>query len=67
MATEAELAARIESLEAALATGVLTVRHGMTETTFRSEEEIRRIILHLQHQISAPPRVRYVMQTTKGL
>jgi hypothetical protein len=75
MADDAAL--RLAALKAAKASGVLTVRHGDTMTTFRSLAEIDRIILSLEAEIASAPngangaparvRLRYPIQTTKGL
>jgi len=60
--------ARISTLEAALASGVLTVRHGDTTTTFRSAAEILLAIDRLEKQLTGPRTgPRYVQQSSKGL
>lgn len=72
MASSSELTARLEALDKALATGALTVRHGDTETTYRSLEEMMKIRAGLNDQIDAlgntpRRRARYFYQTDKGL
>lgn len=52
---------RIDSLEAAIAEGVLTVRHGERQVTYRSLDEMRSILKDLKRQnsgtVSAPKRI----------
>lgn len=72
MATLETLQARLESLDAAIASGVLTVRHGETTTTFRSMAELLQARAHIQSQIDAlqgtsRTRLRYAYQSGKGL
>lgn len=63
-ATATALAAELEK---AIASGVLTVRHGDTMTTFRSLDEMQRILDGLQQQAGTTrTRVRYVWQTSRG-
>jgi len=52
--------------------GVLTVEHGETRTTFRTLAEMNRIIDNLDAQIDAlngtrKKRIRYAYQSGKGL
>lgn len=74
MADDSE--AWLAALLRARASGVLSVRHGDTWTTFRSLPEIDSIIRSLQGDIAAGSggaagalgtRLRYVRQVTKGL
>lgn len=60
---------RIASLEAAIGSGILNVRHGDTSTTFQTLGEMRKAIEVLQAQLNIRPksRVRYVYQAGKGL
>jgi len=68
-------AAWLAALEKAQASGVLSVRHGDTMTTFRSLAEINAIIESLTAKVAAAggsvaarsPRLRYLRQVTKGL
>jgi hypothetical protein len=71
MATLAQNQARLESLKAARDTGALRVRHGDTDTTFRSLDELERIIAQLEGTIatqsgSSRKRVTYIRQDSKG-
>jgi hypothetical protein len=66
------LQTRLDALKKARASGVLTVRHGDTQTTFRSLDEIDRIIASLEAEIASASgtprrRVRYIYQAGKGL
>lgn len=68
MSNETELAA----LKTARNSGVLTVRHGETLTTYRSLAEIDSIIAKIEAEIAADAgqrrrRVNYFVQTGKGL
>lgn len=72
MSSVSELTARLVALKKARDTGVLTVRHGDDSTTFRSVEEIERIIAALEIEIAdlggtTRRRVRYPYQSDKGL
>lgn len=65
-------AAQLAALKTARNSGVLTVKHGETQTTYRSLAEIDRIISSLEAQIAADAgtkrsRVRYLHQAGKGL
>ena len=70
-------AAWLAALQRARASGVLSVRHGDTMTTFRSLSEIDSIIRSLSAGVVGAggdplggkpgPRLRYPRQTTKGL
>jgi hypothetical protein len=62
----------IDKLKVARASGVLTVHHGETTTTYRSIDEMDRIIRSLQADVPQPLRTRrqrvsYIYQTRKGL
>lgn len=72
MASLATLQARLEQLEASIASGVLTVRHGETSTTFRSMSEMLKAKELLEGQIADAEgtkrtRIRYAYQSGKGL
>ncbi len=72
MATLAQLQAQLAAIEAAYASGVLVVRHGDTQTTFRSLKEMSEIIAKLKAEIAAANGTqrrgpRYIKQTGKGL
>jgi len=66
-------ATRLAALKRARDTGVLRVRHRDISTTFRSLADINIIIQQLEGQAAvaaggAPrTRLRYLIQTTKGL
>jgi hypothetical protein len=70
-----DAAARLDALQKAWASGVLTVRHGDTMTTFRTLAEMDSIIAGLKAEIAGAAvagggkrtRLRYPIQTTKGL
>lgn len=53
MASLETLYARREALDAAIASGVLTVRHGETSTTFHSMSDLLKARAHVQAQIDA--------------
>lgn len=60
---------QIDSLKKAIASGVLTVRHGDTSTTFRSIGEMRRALADMEAEVNPttqPPR-RTVAGFSKGL
>jgi hypothetical protein len=70
--TEAQLQARIDAIRSARDTGALIVRHGDTQTQFRSLIEMNQIIADLEGQLSTLQgktrnRVSYIRQTCKGL
>lgn len=72
MASLATLQARLEALDAAIASGVLMVRHGETSTTFRSMKDLLAARAEIQKQIdilqgTARTRIRYAYQSDKGL
>jgi len=72
MASLATLQARLETIDAAIASGVLTVRHGETSTTFRSMSEMLAARALLVKQIAelegtTRTRIRYAYQSGKGL
>lgn len=72
MASLVTLQARLEALDAAIASGVLIVRHGDTMTTFRSMDDLLKARGLLVAQIAAAggttrTRVRYFYQSDKGL
>lgn len=62
MATEAELIARRNSLSAAIASGVLSVRHGDVQTQYRSMAEMEKALRHIDAdlaQVRAPAAKRF--------
>lgn len=61
--------AQIDSLKKAIASGVSTVRHGDTLTTFRSLAEMKEALRDMETEVSGaaqPPR-RTVAGFSKGL
>ncbi len=60
---------QISALKNASRSGVLTVRHGDTSTTFRSFSEIERAIAAMEAELNPPRRrgPRYITQMSKGL
>jgi hypothetical protein len=71
MATLVELQAQLASLEKARGSGALIVRHGDTQVTYRSMDELIKainIIIGLINEASGIKRKpRYIRQTSKGL
>lgn len=72
MTDSATIETRLEALKKARDTGVLTVKHGETLTTFRSLSEIEKIIAKLEGDLAEAngttrKRVRYMYQSGKGL
>lgn len=72
MTDVSDMTARLEKLKKARDTGVLTVKHGETLTTFRTLAELERIIATLEGDIAAAGgtakrRLRYMFQSGKGL
>lgn len=68
--TAATVQAELDALRAAMARGVLRVRHGETETTYANPEQIQGVVDRLVAELSSlqtnPVRqVRF--QTSKGL
>ncbi|MBB2698947.1 UNVERIFIED_ORG: superfamily I DNA and RNA helicase [Rhizobium esperanzae] len=66
------LTARRVAIVKARDSGVLTIRHGDEQTTFRSLAEMNKIVANLDAQIAAlqgtqKKRVRYAYQSGKGL
>ncbi|RWC29832.1 MAG: hypothetical protein EOS70_23375 [Mesorhizobium sp.] len=71
MADAATITTRLEALKKARDTGVLTVKHGETLTTFRSLAEIEKIITSLEEDLAAANgtpkrRLRYAYQSGRG-
>lgn len=59
---------QIDAIKAAIASGVLTVRHGETLTTYRSVAEMMRVLAAMQAEVDAASRPRRtVAQFDKGL
>ncbi len=70
--TQAQLESRLAAIRKAYHSGVLTVTHGDTTTTYRSLEAMERIMARLEGEIgglagTTRRRVRYLYQTDKGL
>lgn len=49
---------QIDALKAALASGVLTVRHGETMTTYRSFDEMRALLAMMEDEVLPSTRPR---------
>lgn len=70
--TATQIQARIDALQTARDAGVLRVRHGDTQTEFRSLDEMDRILASLKRDLAAAngtspkSRVNYIEQTSKG-
>lgn len=58
MADAAELAARLEALRKARASGVRKVKHGEREMEYRSDAELAAAIADLERQVAAASQVR---------
>ena len=72
MATADEITAKLVAIRAARDSGVLLVRHGDTQTQFRTLKEMNAIIADLEGQLATiqgktRQRVHYVRQDCKGL
>jgi hypothetical protein len=72
MTDSTTITSRLEALKKARDTGVLTVKHGETLTTFRTLAEIEKIIASLEGDLAAANgtakrRLRYMYQSGKGL
>lgn len=57
---------QIDALKAAIATGVLTVKHGETLTTYRSLDEMKALLAMMQADVAAGGRVRRVVGAYRG-
>lgn len=70
MATLDDLTAQLAALEKARASGALRVRHGDTDVTYRSIDDIRKAIADIEGAIAAlngtQRKPRYVYQPDKG-
>ena len=71
MPTADQLTARIETLKVARDSGVLTVKHGETQTTFRSLSEIRSAISAAEDELfrltNGTPVRQFQINSRKGL
>lgn len=70
--TQAQLESRLAAIRKAYHSGVLTVTHGDTTTSYRSIEAMERIMSRLENEIAGLAgtprrRVRYLYQSDKGL
>ena len=70
--TVATLQSRLAAIRKAYHSGVLTVTHGDTTTSYRSLPHMERIMARLESEILSGQgqtrrRVRYLFQTDKGL
>ncbi|MEX2553992.1 MAG: hypothetical protein WD627_13460 [Actinomycetota bacterium] len=70
MATLAELTEQLAALKLARNSGVLTVRHGDVQTTFRSLDEMERTIAAIVSEINGlggkTRGPKYIRQNTRG-
>lgn len=69
--TESQLQQRIAAIRAARDSGVQSVRHGDTQTIWRSLADVNEIIASLENQLAKlqgrkRSRVNYITQTSKG-
>jgi hypothetical protein len=69
--TATDIQTRIDQLQKVRDSGTLTLRHGDTQTTFRSLDELNRTLQDLYRQLNAVngtkrSKVNYVKQRTKG-
>lgn len=67
MATPAELQARIEKLEAARASGLMTVDFDGRRVTYRNDSEIAAAIGYVRRQLDEGRVTTIVFTTSKGL
>lgn len=71
MATPEELQAQLTSLRKARASGALVVRHGDTQVTYRSIDDLQKAIDAIIKELNAARgkkrRPRYVRQDRRGL
>ena len=72
MTTLSDLQERLDKLNAALASGVFRVEHGVTSTTYQTTSEMLKAKADLERDIAAAGgtsrrRVRYAYQSGKGL
>jgi hypothetical protein len=71
--TAEQIQAKLTALRGARDTGALIVRHGDTQTTFRTLAEMNAIIADLESQLATvqgtttKKRVGYIVQKCKGL
>ncbi len=69
--TASQITTRIQEIEAALHTGAVRVKHGDTETEYRSLRAMRSIITNLEGKLAALTtpnrRIHYPYQSTKAL
>lgn len=70
--SKSELQNRITAIRKARDSGVLSIGHGETRTTFRSLAEMNTILGQLEKELAAldgstKSRVKYISQGTKGL
>jgi hypothetical protein len=49
---------QIDALRAAIASGLLTVRHGDTSTTYQSLKEMREVLREMEAEVGGSPRPR---------
>lgn len=69
--TAADIQARIDQLQKVRDSGVLTMKHGDTLTTFRNLDELNRALQDLYRQLNAVngtkrSKVNYIKQRTRG-
>jgi hypothetical protein len=57
---------QIDALKAAISTGVLTVKHGETLTTYRSLDEMKQLLAMMETDVATGGRVRRVVATYRG-
>ncbi len=71
MPTITQLQTRIETLKAAIDSGVLRVRHGETETLFRSMDEMNRALTRAEDELfslqDGTPVRQFRISSRKGL
>lgn len=60
-------AAQVAALEKAIATGTLQVRYGDRSVTYRSLDEMQRLLTDMRDEVQGRTRTRqYRMRTNKG-
>lgn len=69
--TAEQIEAKIVILQNAIDSGVLSVRHGETSTTYKTTKEMENALVKLKRRLGAldglRSRVRYPWQRSKGL
>jgi len=57
---------QVDALKTAIASGVLIVRHGETQTTYRSLDEMQRVLAMMESEVAGARTRRTVATFTSG-